>query len=285
MKRIYDEDSYLNENEYFSKRKDRRKPKGKRSVKELKENDSRDTFSDPDLQLLYERGLITDLLGQLKSGKEATVYLASTPEGLAAAKVYSDMAVRSFKDDAVYRQGRFIGDVRIEKAIKQRSRTGLNAQQALWIFHEYSELWTLYKEGVPVPKPLVGPGIDDIFSAGRVVLMEFIGNEDEAAPRLSDIRLNEEQAQSAWKQSLAILESFLKLGKVHGDYSAYNLLWWQDKVIAIDFPQVVNIKENPNAAQLLKQDVQSLCKSFKRHGVREDPDKLFYQLKRNVDFS
>ena len=48
----------------------------------------------------------------------------------------------------------------------------------------------------------------------------------------------------------------LGLGKVHGDYSTYNLLYWQDKVIIIDVPQMVNIEENPNAKELLERDVR-----------------------------
>ena len=261
--------------ESFAKRKDRRKPKGKRSVGELYSgNETRDKFDDPSLQTLFERGFITDILGEVKSGKEATVYVASTPltdTGLAATKVYSDMAVRSFKDDKIYRQGRFVGDARVKKAIEQRSKSGVEAQQALWIFHEYSELWALYEAGLNVPKPLVGPGADDMAQAGRVVLMDYIGDEDGSAPRLSDVRLEPDEAEVAWQQSLDLMVKLLKLNRVHGDFSTYNLLWWQREVVLIDLPQTVDIDQNPSAAQLLEQDVNSLCKSFKRHGIQEEP--------------
>lgn len=277
-------DDYEEYEERFSRRKDRRKPKGKRSVKELhvKKEEARDSaqvFSEESLQTLYERGFLSEILGELKSGKEATVYLATGPQGLIAAKIYSDMTVRSFRNDQKYREGRFIADKRIKKAIDQRSLNGVAAQQAMWVYYEYTQLWALFEAGVSVPKPMVGPNSDDMVAAGRTVLMEFIGTEDHAAPRLSDVRLSPEDAQRAWEQSLDIMVQLLDLGKIHGDFSTYNLLWWRDDVVIIDFPQMVDIEENRNALTLLEQDVNSLCLSFKRHGVREDPRKVLRDVK------
>lgn len=273
-------DDFADHVEHFSKRKDRRKPKGRRSVNELVAGEAQDAvFTEPALQHLFELGAINELIGELKSGKEATVYLARGPEGLLAAKLYSDMALRSFKKDAVYRQGRYIGDARLEKAIKQRSRTGVGAKQALWIMHEYAQLWALYEAGIPVPKPMIGPGPEACSQAGRVVLMEFIGDDEGAAPRLSDVRLRGEEAASAWQQSLDIMVQLLKLGKVHGDYSTYNLLWWQGRVVAIDFPQMVDISDNKDAWELLQRDVHSLCKSFRQHGIDEEPGLLLLNIK------
>ena len=261
--------------EHFSKRKDRRKPQGRRSVNQLRTSSG---FDDAGLQGLLERGLITELLGELKSGKEATVYLARGPQGLMAAKLYRDAAVRSFKNDGRYREGRFISDARVRKAIEQRSKTGVSAQQALWVMHEYTQLWALYEAGIPVPKPLVGPGADDCARAGRVVLMDFIGNDEGAAPRLADLRLSPDEAADAFAQSVELLGALLRLGKVHGDFSAYNLLWWQGRVIIIDVPQMVEVRENPSAAELLQRDVTSLCRSLK--GVRPDPGEVLAQVQR-----
>ncbi|MDQ3397316.1 MAG: serine protein kinase RIO, partial [Deinococcota bacterium] len=80
----FEKDDLEDSVERFSKRKDRRKPAGRRSINELVAEDDRGssvaTFSDPGLQALYERGVITDLVGQLKSGKEATVYVVEGPK-------------------------------------------------------------------------------------------------------------------------------------------------------------------------------------------------------------
>lgn len=270
-------DDLADNQEFFSKRKDRRKPKGRRSVNQLRKKGG---FNDAGLQGLLERGLITELIGELKSGKEATVYLAHGPQGLLAAKLYRDAAVRSFKNDSRYREGRFVGDARVKKAIEQRSKTGVDTQQALWIMHEYTQLWALHNAGVPVPKPVVGPGVDDCARAGRVVLMEFIGDDTGAAPRLADLRLSPDEAEEAFSQSVELLKTLLGLGKIHGDFSAYNLLWWQGRVIIIDVPQMIEVHENPNAAELLERDVFSLCRSLK--SVQADPDEVLEQVKRSA---
>ncbi len=278
----YQHDGFYDTEERFYKHKDRKKLTGKRSVKQLYQaepSSELDIFTDPALQTLFERGLITEILGDLKSGKEATVYLADGPKGLMACKIYSDMLVRSFKNDSDYRAGHFEGDRRIKKAMDQRTLPGVNARQASWVFHEYLALWELYEAALPVPKPMVGPDAGEMLDAGRVVLMQFIGNEHTAAPRLSDVQLSKEDAASAWQQSLEILIQLANMGKVHGDYSTYNLLWWQEKVIVIDLPQMTELKENPNAMMLLERDVASLCKTFKKHKLKPSPYEVLADVK------
>ncbi len=274
--------------ERFSKRKDRRKPKGRQRVAQLYAatgSAKEEVFAQPALQTLYERGFLLSIDAELKSGKEATVYLGEGPEGLLAVKIYRDLTVRSFKADQRYRNGRFVADARIKKAINQRSLNGLHAQQAMWVLHEYLQLWQLYRAGIAVPKPMIGPDSDDLVMAGSVVLMELIGDETMPAPRLSDLRLSAEEAESAWQQSLQLYRALLKLGKIHGDFSTYNLLWWQGRIVVIDFPQMNEIAESPNAKELILQDVTSLCKSFKRHGIRVDPASLYQELLGQTDIA
>ncbi len=270
-------DDFSDDEERFAK-KDRRKPKGRRSVAQLQT--TQDSFDEPGLQALFERGYLDELIGELKSGKEATVYLARGPQGLVAAKVYRDAAVRSFQNDHIYLEGRFISDARLKKALEQRSKTGLSAQQAMWVMHEYVQLWALYGAGIPAPKPLTGPDLDDLARAGRVVLMDFIGDEAGAAPRLADVRLPPEEAEAAFMQSVDLLVALLRLGKVHGDFSAYNLLWWRGQVVIIDVPQMIEVDESPHADTLLKRDVDSLCTSFR--GVRRDPEAVLKEVRRRA---
>ncbi len=273
--------------ESFSRHKDRKKPKGRKRVSELyiKKEKVRSTaqkFEDPSLQALFELGFITDLVGELKSGKEATVYLARGPQGLLAAKIYRDRDVRLFKNDGVYKHNREIQKSHRKKINEQGSRLELSKEQAYWIYFEYMQLWELYEAGVSVPKPAIGPGINDIARAGRVVLMQFIGDETVAAPRLSDARLNKEEAQEAFSQSVDNLIKIVQLGKVHSDYSAYNLLWWQGKVYVIDVPQMVELEKNRHAKELLERDVNSLCVSFHRHEIYKDPVELLQEIKARV---
>ena len=278
----YELDEGFEDSEYFSA-KDRRKPKGRRTVKNLNLKDdkklsSADKFDDPNLQDLYERGILEEVMKEIKSGKEATVYLAKGPKGLMAAKIYRDAATRSFSNDQIYKSGRGINPKHRKKLLNAASKNEISAEQSIWIYHEYKTIWEFFKAGISVPKPFVGPGIGDIVKAGRVVLMEYFGNANEAAPRLSDVTLSKDEAEDAWRQSLAMLKQVLELGKVHGDFSTYNILWWQNRAILIDFPQVVAIAENKHAKQILKNDLQSLTKSFSIHGIEKDPNKLFKEL-------
>jgi RIO kinase 1 len=218
-------------------------------------------FIDPGLEELHIRGLIKDVLWQLKSGKEATVYICEGQTGLVAAKLYVDSRVRGFKDDALYREGRHVGDARLKKAIDQRSDTGISAQNFLWVQEEFMQLHALYAAGVRVPKPLA--------HEASVILMEFIGNEEEVAPRVADARLSKDQAELAFADALEQYGRILATGRVHGDYSTFNLLWWQNQCVVIDFPQVVTIKQ-PTARAILERDVQGLCRTFSTFGIKKD---------------
>lgn len=279
--------------EYHLERR-KRKPKPQRrahhSKKELylEEKDKTSTeskFAHPDLQALHLRGYVDEILSELKSGKEATVYLGvnhlDDKRTLVAVKIYKDLEARSFKRDSVYRQGRFVGSARVEKAISQRSKVGLMAQQGMWVMYEYTQLWQLYNAGIPVPRPLVGPDTKDMEQSGRIVLMEWLGNEDAPAPRLADVKLSKEEAEAAFGQSVELLKKIVGLGKVHGDYSTYNLLYWQHKVFVIDVPQMVTIEENKYAQELLERDVRSLCMSFKKLGVYADPVAILRQVQQS----
>ncbi len=112
--------------------------------------------------------------------------------------------------------------------------------------------------------------------------MEFIGVDGEAAPRLSDISLDKDEAQESFRQSLKILESIVLSGRVHGDLSTYNILWHEGKAIVIDFPQVIQIGYNSSAKEILQRDIFSLCKSFKRHKIESDPGLIYIDLIKKI---
>ncbi len=270
--------------ERIGSRKDRRKPRRKMKREEFYVKEALSTaekFSDPELQRLFEARRIDELLSELKSGKEATVYLVEGPEGLMAAKIYADLEVRSFKNDSAYREGRFIGDDRAARAIRSRTRFGLSAQQQMWVRHEYRQLWELHEAGIPVPKPLIGPHASDIHESGRVVLMELIGDRDGPAPRLSDVRLEPDVAEDAFGQSIDIARRLHALGKAHGDLSTFNLLWWQNRVVCIDVPQMVDADENTSFGQFLRRDAATLCRSFRRLGIHRDPEEVLGMIRRS----
>lgn len=251
------------------------KLKGKQTVTQLvsrAENaDPNSKFQNADLNQLSKMGFLDELIAGIKTGKEASVFLGRNSEGLVAVKVYTDLRVRSFKRDELYREGRFIGDSRIEKAIEQGSQKGLDAHQILWVQEEFRQMKHLYDHGVNVPEAIAVNGIS--------LIMEFIGDENgNPAPRISDLKMEKEEAEEAFQQSVQNLKRIVRSGRVHGDYSTFNILWHNEQAVVIDFPQVMELKNNPNARGFLERDVVSLCKSFMKQGVKADKAKVLRDI-------
>ncbi len=249
---------------------------GKQSVNQLlsrAENAHPDSkFANADLNELSKLGYLDELICGIKTGKEASVYLGRNPDGFVAVKVYTDLRVRSFRRDALYREGRFIGDSRIQKAIEQGSQKGLDAHQILWVQEEFRQMKVLEEHGVNVPKAIAVSGI--------ALVMEFIGDEDGTpAPRISDLKLDEAEAAEAFRQSVQNLKRIVMSGRVHGDYSTFNILWHDEKAVVIDFPQVMEFKSNPNSNAFLVRDVHSLCKSFLKQGIRADEARILREVR------
>lgn len=250
---------------------------GKQSVKQLISRDEQNPdpaakFANPDLNKLSKMGFLDELISGIKTGKEGSVFLGRNADGFVAVKVYTDLRVRSFKRDELYREGRFIGDSRIEKAIEQGSQKGLDAHQILWVQEEFRQMKHLYEQGVNVPKALAVQGIS--------LIMEFIGDEDgHPAPRISDLKMGKDEAEEAFRQSVQNLKLIVRAGRVHGDYSTFNILWHDEKAVVIDFPQVIEFRNNPHAGALLERDVHSLCKSFRKQRVGADEGKILRDIR------
>jgi RIO kinase 1 len=107
-----------------------------------------------------------------------------------------------------------------------------------------------------------------------VILMEFIGDEDGPAPALKDIRLDPAEARRHFEHLLADIEIWLACDRIHGDLSPYNILYWNNQLVTIDFPQAADPGSNPNAYELLERDLVNVCRYFEKYGVRADPVRL-----------
>ncbi len=127
------------------------------------------------------------------------------------------------------------------------------------------------EQGVFVPKAIAVNGI--------TLIMEFIGDDTgNPAPRISDLKMEKDEAETAFQQSVQNLKRIVRSGRVHGDYSTYNILWHNGKAVVIDFPQVMEFKNNPNAQAFLARDVHSLCKSFSKQGIQADEAKILREV-------
>lgn len=222
----------------------------------------------------YDDFLIDELLYVVKSGKEATVYACkahpSTGVELLAAKVYRGRNDRSFRNDAVYQEGRYIADKRLRKAFAKKSNKGKQVQFATWVTSEYVTLETLHATGSDVPRPYA--------QAEGAILMEYVGDADGPAPPLRGVRLQPEEVGPLFERLLHNIALWLAAGWVHGDLSAFNVLYWEGGVKVIDFPQAVEAQVNRNAFALLERDVSNICTYFARYGLVRDPARLAHEL-------
>ena len=223
------------------------------------------------LAALAATGVIMDVVGALKSGKEATVYICTSESGaLVAAKLYHGRDRRDFRNAAAYDDGRQFLDERVARAVRSKSAFGREAEFGRWIYREWERLNQLHEAGVSVPRPIA---VSD-----RAIVMEYLGGEGGAAPQLRDVSLPARQAASVFRWLLYDVELMLGANVVHGDLSPYNILWWKGRATIIDLPQAVDPRFNRNARVLLERDVVNVCAYFARHDVDADPQRITRDL-------
>jgi RIO kinase 1 len=240
----------------------------------------------------YQQELISDVQALIKGGKEANVYRCAahpaTGETWLAVKVYRPRMFRNLRNDQRYRQGRTIlmpngrpvkaRDTRLKKALAGKTNLGKQVAHISWLMHEFTTLQVLYEGGGDVPRPVA--------AAENAILMGYIGDDAGAAPALNEIDLDREEVRPLFKRVIQNIALMLAYGRVHGDLSAYNILYWNGEVTLIDFPQVVNSRvdggtrhaldsrTNPDAYDILVRDVVRVCDYFGRYGLHVDGRRL-----------
>src|SRR6202035_5804924 len=202
------------------------------------------------LQPLIDDGVIDEVIRSLKSGKEATVYLVRSGAHTRCAKVYRDMAQRSFQKRAQYQEGRKVRGSRQARAIAKSTRFGRREQEAAWKNAEVDALYQLQAAGVRVPKPY------GYFN--DVLIMELVTDAaGDPAPRLGEVDLSPETAPAQHDFLIQQIVRMLNIGLVHGDLSEFNVLVAPDGPVIIDLPQVVNAAGNNGALAMLERDVNN----------------------------
>ncbi|MEP3350063.1 MAG: PA4780 family RIO1-like protein kinase [Marinomonas sp.] len=203
------------------------------------------------IQPLIEDGLIDEVLRQLMSGKEATVYIVRCGSEIRCAKVYKEAGKRSFKQAVQYREGRKVRNSRRSRAMEKGSKFGRDEQESLWQNAEVDALYRLAGAGVRVPKPY---GCFD-----GVLLMDLVTDDSgEVAPRLNDVVLSEEQAKRDHETIIRDIVRMLCEGLIHGDLSEFNVLVDSHGPVIIDLPQAVDAVANNNAEWMLERDVNNM---------------------------
>ena len=237
------------------------------------------------LRSFYDRGLINDVLALVKGGKEASVYRCqadpATGATSLAAKVYRPRKFRTLRNDGLYRHGRallnayghdhdYARDQRIARAVGKKTAFGMQVRHTSWFMHEFTTLQRLRQAGAAVPQPV---GVSE-----NAILMSFHGGARMPAPTLNQVSLEPGEASRVFQEVLRNVELMLRLELVHGDLSAYNILYWEGEITLIDFPQVVNLYSNDNAYFILERDIQRTCEYFAQQGVPCDPDAVLGEL-------
>lgn len=230
--------------------------------------------------VVTDLGAVESDLGILKTGKEADVHAVRrwVPDGtdtpardsLLAAKRYRTSEHRMFHRDAGYQEGRRVRRSREMRAMARRTEFGRELLSGQWAVAEFDALGALWELGLPVPYPVQ---LND-----REMLMEFIGVDGLAAPRLAQTRPAPDLLAELFEQLCSTLARLTRQGWAHGDLSPYNVLLHGDRLVVIDWPQVVDIIGNPRGFEFLERDVATMCRWFAAKGLAVDAGELMADL-------
>jgi RIO kinase 1 len=244
------------------------------------------------LQDFISQDYIVDVLAMVKGGKEASVYRVeghpTSGHELLAAKVYRPRKFRQLRNDSAYREGRHLvtnasrallvsqgtqinaREEAMIRAMGKKTPFGIQVAHTSWLTYEYATLQQLYALGAAVPEPIA--------IAENAILMTYIGDENMAAPLLNDVKLELDEARDLFKEVMRNIELMLQNGMIHGDLSAYNILYWEGEITLIDFPQVTDSRGNSNAYSILQRDIERICQYFDRQGVMSNPRGIMRDL-------
>ncbi len=231
---------------------------------------------------IYEHQWIADVLRRVKGGKEASVYLCKAGAEMSvpfvAAKIYRPRSLRNLKNDAQYRIGRVDLDADGAalwkeadiNAIVKRTSYGEEVRHRSWIAYEFKTMEKLFEAGADVPQPYA--------MEKNAIVMDFVGDENTAAPILNSVNLASAEARGLFDRVIRNIDIMLANECIHGDLSAYNILYWNGGITLIDFPQIVLPKSNPAAWNIFLRDVVRVCDYFSGQGARCDAYKIAADL-------
>jgi len=235
-----------------------------------------DEPADP-LEAFADAGYITDVISEVKTGKEATVYCCrahpSTGRELLAAKVYEVRAAGQYRTREFYSSGRqrmYRPDGRAMRALKAKTKRGRELVFRDWVSQEYENLKLLHRVGADVPQPF--------HQCGSAILMDYIGDTTRPAPTLVGASLSPDESRALFDGAMKNICLFLANDRVHGDLSPYNILLWDGRLVIIDLPQMVLANWNDAAFEALKRDIENVVTFFGHRGVRASAAHLAIDL-------
>jgi RIO kinase 1 len=197
----------------------------------------------------------------ISTGKEANIFRGTTPENeFVAIKIYRTSTM-TFKHIASYIEG----DPRFAYGYKNR-RDIIEE----WAKKEFKNLDLLYRSKVRVPAPLK--------RLNNILVMEYIGDKNKAAPMLKDTVL--QNPQKIFDEIMTFMTRMYKARIVHADLSAFNILMFQQKPYIIDVGQAV-LLDHPTAIEFLKRDIHNIVHYFKRYEIKNNEQAIFEKIMKN----
>ena len=207
------------------------------------------------IEPLIQDGFVDEVIRQLMSGKEASVYVVRCGEEIRCAKVYKEANKRSFRQSTDYTEGRKVKNSRRARAMEKGTRYGRKAQEESWQNAEVEALYRLATAGVRVPKPYN-------FHEGVLLMELVIDSNGNAAPRLNDLVLTAELSREYHRILVTQVVRMLCAGIIHGDLSEYNVLVDSTGPVIIDLPQAIDAAANNQACKMLLRDVENIAIYF-----------------------
>ncbi|MHB8873125.1 MAG: RIO1 family regulatory kinase/ATPase domain-containing protein [Myxococcaceae bacterium] len=204
-----------------------------------------------ELALLLQEGVIDEVIGGLKTGKEAEVCLVRHGGEVIAAKVYKERHARSFHHNAEYKEGRLVRNTRTQRAMDRGSKFGQAASEEAWKSAEADALYKLHAAGVRVPAPVM-------FYEGVLLMQLVVDAEGRPAPRLIDAHPTREAAGELYRDLRRQVTTMLCGDLIHGDLSPYNVLMGAAGPTIIDFPQIISAAHNSRAEFFFRRDLENL---------------------------
>lgn len=236
----------VEDDEMYPRRKEKKRrmfdsSEAQKAVENVLDDDTMDA-----LLKAADRNLINRMHGIIEAGKESAILLAETDEGLAVVKIYMKRA-GAFREMHQYLRG----DKRF-RGVKKDRKSVVDA----WAKKEFKNL----KKASNVVRCPEVYGLQE-----NVLVMEFIGEDLQAYPKLKEVNI--ENPEAALNQVLEKMKDLWEEEKiVHGDLSEYNILVEEDELVWIDFSQGVH-ESHPEARELLKRDVKNIVNFFRKQGA------------------
>ena len=215
------------------------------------------------LDKLVNSEKITSMKMCISSGKEANVYYAEnwkTKEEFAI-KIYR-VETMVFKDREDYIQG--------ERRFRHGSVSS-NPRKLikLWAEKEFRNLRRIEQSGLKCPHAME--------LRDNLILMEFLGKDAKAYPRLIDCPMGPEEASQVYLDVVKIIRlMYFDCNLVHADLSEYNLLYFEKQVYVIDVSQSVE-ESHPFSHEFLKRDIINVNNYFRRMKVNVFPCKQVFR--------